>query len=178
MSEICHPLKGVCIVLSLVEDHLRKKDFISTSLKNEIPEHTNIVFKSAVEENVREDALPIVAYKSGEISLHPFNPQHNIGVVGGTALQVTYRLSFIVSTTSEGLTNELSLEIGALIGALIKDLREVDVYINNINISETQKDEVKYFIQTVVIDMCLGYPVWKTERFRTTLREIPVLSTN
>lgn len=174
MNKICHPLQGVCILLNLVADHLDRKSFISEVLTNEIPADTRIVYKSAVADKTREDALPIVAYKSLGSKFIPFNPQHNLGVKGGTALQLAHNLAFTVSTTSEGLTGELSFEIGGLIASLTKDLRNIDVFTNSIDISEIQRDDAKYFIQTVSVSLILGYPVWKTDKFRSTLREVNI----
>ena len=170
MEKICHPLLGVCIILNLIADHLNKKEFISPVLKDEIPDYTKIIYKSALDDSKREDALPIVTYKSAGSNFQPYNPQFSLGVRGGTSIQLNHNLSFKVSTTNEGLTNELSLEIGGLIASLIKDLRSVDVYINAVDITETQRDDAKYYIQNVNVSMCLGFPVWKTDHFGTTLR--------
>ena len=173
MNMICHPLRGVCAVLNLVGHHLESKEWCSPGLTKAIlPDTVRVVYKSGVETDEREDALPIVSYKIAEIAMEPFLPQ---GVPSDkTITDVSVGLVFTVSTTSESLTSELCLELGGLLMANHADLRGCDIFINKVTIGDVKKDATGYYIATIGVGAVLNRPVWKKSSSNGILREISI----
>ena len=171
----CHPLHSVCVLLNAIDDHLSRRDFMSPSLTEDLlPKSTRIVYKSAASDETREDALPIVAYEVGEISITPYMASHHIGGGGGTATEMKGSVHFVVSTTNEALTAELAMEIGAYCMSLHKDLQEYGMNISGITISPVRRGQSNYFESTVQLGANLGKPVWKHNSNSDILREIGI----
>ena len=176
MSNICHPLNGVCAMLNLVGAHLEQGEWCSPGLtKALLPENVRVVYKSGVEDTEREDALPIVAYQILGISIQPLLPQ---GVPAGkTITETSVNLKFRVSTTSEALTSELCIELGGLLMANHSDLRECGIYVQKVDISGVQKDTTGYYIADVTVTNFLNRPVWKKSNSNGILREVSIQAT-
>lgn len=167
---ICHPLRGICLLLNLVGSHLDLREFMSPSLTKELlPDSTRIIYKPELDRTIREDALPMVAYGTKGFK---FIPIHGLNTSPGTLTKLDGRVAFIVSTTSEALTSELSFEIGAAIMAYSDELKGSSCIVNAVEVSEIACDEKQYYVATVSADLDLRLPVWKTEEIECILREI------
>lgn len=173
MNMICHPLQGVCAVLNLVGYHLESHDWCSPGMTEALlPKTVRVVYKSGVETEEREDALPIVAYKVTGVQIAPFLPQ---GVpTDKTITEASVGLSFRVSTTSEALTSELGIELGGLLMANHADLRDCGIFLQQVNIGEVQKDTTGYYIADISVVGVLNRPVWKKSSSQGILREISI----
>ncbi len=173
MSDVCHPLKGVCAVLNLVGAHLEAGEWCSPGLtKALLPESVRVVYKSGVETTEREDALPIVAYQVAGIVIAPFLPQ---GIpTDKTVTEMSVGLRFRISTTSEALTSELGIELGGLLMANHADLRDCGIFIQKVEISPIQKDQTGYYVSDVSVATTLNRPVWKKSSSHSILREVSI----
>lgn len=173
MTNICHPLHGICISLNLVGSHLEKRQWISGTLDGSLlPQSVDIIYRDVLDNEAREDSLPIIAYDTTEFTFS--NPQVLTRPLGGNMQQLSGGLRFTVSTTNKALTRELAFEIGALFSALRADLTKHNFYASSIVVSPTQKDEHNYYIATTTVTASLGYPIWKTEYVDGILREISI----
>ena len=173
MNMICHPLRGVCAVLNLVGAHIERREWCSPSLTEALlPNTVRVVYKSGVETDEREDALPIVAYKVTGVSMAPFLPQ---GIPSGkTVTETSVGIGFRVSTTSEALTSELCIEICGLLMANHADLRDCDIFIQKTGFNGVQKDQTGYYIADISVEAVLNRPVWKKSSSNGILREVSI----
>lgn len=171
----CHPLRSVCLLLNAVSNHLTRREFMSPTLtENLLPKSTRIIYKSAPADETREDALPIVAYEVGALTLTPFMARQHIGDTGATAVDLNGSINFTVSTTNEALTSELALEIGTYCMSIHKDLQSYDMYVGGITVSPVRRGKANYFESTVQIAANLGKPVWQHSNESDILREIGI----
>ena len=169
----CHPLKSMCLFLNAVGHHLNVRKFISTTLTEELlPSSTRIVYKSGNEDIVREDALPIIAYRIAGIELQPFQAAYGIGDTGNTAAEMSSAVHFTVSTTNEALTSELALEVGQFCMSMHKVLQSYEMFIAKVTISGTTRGKSGYYDATVDVAASLGRPVWNNSNINSILREI------
>lgn len=170
----CHPLHSVCLLLNAVQFHLNRREFMSPALtKMLLPDNTRIIYKSAASDKTREDALPIVAYKVGGLSLVPFFGEYSLGGEdGNTTAEMNGEISFAVSTTNEALTSELALEIGTYCMSIYKELRNYDLVLNKVLIGEVQRGQAGYFDAQVQLAVYLGKPTWNSSDNAGILREI------
>lgn len=170
----CHPLHSVCILLNGVSDHLSRREFMSPVLtKDLLPDNVRIVYKSAVEDKTREDALPIVAYRVNQVQLKPYYAAYSLGAPeGNTTAEMAGSISFEVSTTNEALTAELALEIGSYCMSMHKEMQNYDMFIQDVNIGAVERDKANYFIATVQLNASLGKPTWNASKNESILREI------
>lgn len=171
----CHPLKSVCLLLNAVGHHLSRREFMSSTLTEDLlPKNVRIVYKSAPSDETREDALPIVAYEVGDLSLIPFQPHQHIGGSGSTAAELRGGLGFTISTTNEALTAELAFEIGSYCMSLHKSLQEYDMHIGAVTMGAVRRGKANYFESTVQVQAHLGKPIWQHSNETDILREIGI----
>lgn len=170
----CHPLRSVCILLNGVLNHLNRREFISPAITRELlPDNVKIVYKSSAEDKTREDALPIVAYSVGPVSMQPFYGAYSLGITeGNTTAEMAGAINFEVSTTNEALTAELALEIGSYCMSMHKELQQYEMFIQQVVVAAVQRDQSNYFISQVQITVGLGRPTWNTGKNEGILREI------
>lgn len=169
----CHPLRSVCLLLNVVGNHLDTRNFISPTLTEDLlPANTRIVYKSGNDEMAREDALPIVAYRVGNIELKPFNAAHSVGGIGNTTADMAGSIQFSVSTTNEALTSELALEIGQLCMSMHKVMQQYEMFIAQVTIAGTTRGKAGYYDSQVQVIAGLGKPTWNNLDKTSILREI------
>jgi hypothetical protein len=162
-----------------VLNHLNRREFISPVLTEDLlPSNVRIVYKSAVEDKTREDALPIVAYQVSQITLTPFHAAYSFGSSSGnTTAEMTGVISFNVSTTNEALSAELALEIASYCMSMHKEMQSYEMYIQSITIGNTERDQAGYFITSIQIQANLGKPTWNATKNESILREIGIRTT-
>lgn len=170
----CHPLRSVCVFLNAVGHHLSTRNFISPTLTDDLlPNDTRIVYKSGNENNTREDALPIVAYRVTGIQLQPFYAAYGAGGdAGNTSADMTGAIKFSISTTNEALTSELALEIGQFCMSMHKVLQKYEMFLNQVTVAGTTRTQSNYYDASVDITAGLGKPVWNNSNTDSILREI------
>ena len=171
----CHPLANVCLLLNAVGRHLESGNFMSSTLDEHLlPKSERIVYKSSAADETREDALPIVAYTVGNLTLTPYQPHQHIGGDGSTAAELTGSIQYTVSTTNEALTSELAFEIAAYCMSLHKALQEHSMHIGSITVSSVQRGKANYFEATVNLQAHFGRPIWQHGNESDILREIGI----
>ena len=124
----CHPLHSVCVFINLIGAHLYSREFSSSTLtKYLLPDNVKIIYKNALDEHVREDALPIVAYQSAGLRFVPYHAAHSFGsATNSTAAELSGAIVFTISTTNRTLTEELAFELGAFAISTHKDMQELN----------------------------------------------------
>ena len=171
---ICHPLKSVCLFLNAVANHLDLHDFISPTLTEDLlPKTTRIVFKSEPEDKTRDDALPMVAYSVGELTITPMRPTSVVqGTSNGTMGELLTNIRFTVSTTNEALTAELAFELAQFSMAILKTMQTYDFFIGGITVSEVKRTAGGFFEAVTGLRANCGRPVWQHSNSSDILREI------
>lgn len=173
---LCHPMGGVCLLLKLIGRHLEFKEWANPGLTSDmLTANQRIVYKSAASPDIREDALPVIAYAVGSTVMSPFMPNSVIGdSKGNVACDMASSVKFKISTTSEALSAELGLELGGVIMANHKDLQSGGLFVTSVEISQTQRDEAGYYLVTVSVGGQLSRAVWKKTKSSSIFREIDI----
>lgn len=172
----CHPLEAVCLFINAVGAHLQGRKFASNTLTKELlPDNVRVIYKSALTDAIREDALPIVAYQVAGLKFTPYHAAHTFNMGdNATVAELQGAITFTVSTTNEALTSELAFELGAFAMSMHKDLQEFNMGIQGVDVSAVSKSPTGYYEATVQIGASLGKPVWNREYTASILREIRV----
>ena len=120
---------------------------------------------------MREDALPIVSYKTTGYQYQPLNP---INRLDKAIARLGGGVRFIVSTTNEALTSELCYEISSVIIGNESSLKELNCNVNAVAVSELNVDGQRYYVGQVEVSLSLGMPMWTTDKMQSILREIRI----
>lgn len=170
---ICHPLKAICTYLNAVSAYLYRKNFMDVLLSPPlVTEDTQIRFLKAVYEDKHVTADPFVTYKVDgyTMGITPW------GVMNAPMLNpntLSSSVTFTVSTVSDVFTEGLAFELGAFSMALKNELKDEQMYINRVDVSETKQDpKSTFYLASTKVGFSLGYPIWNTTDLEGILREV------
>lgn len=172
----CDPMHGYCVLVSAIQTHLSRRDFINPNLTNELlPESREIVFQDATTALPAESANPIIAFNRETLLFKPFHPNSQVhGSFMSTACSVT------ISTYADALTNELGYEVCYYTSALIQELRSEGAFVQDIQFSSITHDHIQhpnFYIGKVSIGLQLPIPIWKTTGIQDILRQVSIINT-
>jgi hypothetical protein len=172
----CHPLSAVCLFINAVGAHLQGRKFSSSTLTRDLlPDNVRLIYKSALDDKTREDALPIIAYQVAGLKFTPYHAAHTFNAGDkATVAELQGAITFTISTTNEALTSELAFELGAFAMSLHKDMQEHNMGIQGVDVGAVTRSATGYYEAQVQIAASLGKPMWNREYTSSILREIRV----
>ena len=154
-SDICHPLRPICVFLSVVGAYLYRKQFMNSLLAPPlVTEETQIRYKCD-------------GFAMGKL------PYGSMNIPSMTPSSLSSAITFTVSTVSDVFTEGLAFEIGAFSQAMKDFMSAEQMWINHADVSETTQDEKgTVYLATTKISFALAYPIWNTTELEGIFREV------
>lgn len=171
-----HPLTGVCALLNLVGSFIYLKNWDNSGpSENLLPRSTAIIYKRAIDDTRRNDALPIVAYDVGDLSISRFMRtigSEQLGGEGSVSGKVDTTVTFTVSSPNYALTSSLAYAIGTFCFALSDTDAVSELAMDGVTISSVTKNQADFYESTVSINCAANVISWKFNDLEDKLREI------
>lgn len=172
-SDICHPLRPICVFLNVVGAYLYRKQFMNSLLAPPlVTEETQIRYLKAVYEDKHVTSDPLVTYKCDGFTMGKL-PYGSMNIPSMTPSSLSSAITFTVSTVSDVFTEGLAFEIGAFSQAMKDFMSAEQMWINHADVSETTQDEKgTVYLATTKISFALAYPIWNTTELEGIFREV------
>lgn len=167
----CNPLNGICALLSAVETHLMRRDFMNPELCAPLlPEDTPVQFVDATDLKKIAYAHPVVSYEVGDIVIQRSN-QGQLSNSGINDMMTT--VNFTVSTAVKHLTQILAFELGSVLWALDRQFKPENLYLQRVVVGKTAQNVENHCYDSVIkVSAGLGKPVWKSSTVEGIVREV------